>query len=175
LNSAARGGLAGKTYTWGDEFSSRRQMDGKYLAGKFRLKTRAKDGYAVSLRSRNFRRMATVFTTWPATFGNGAAIGIVLIIMSNSRKPVGVAINPRGPDSPFDPSEPKREKAGASAAAHFFATTNIARATCRHARQRRSQYRHHNLWFSLPHDVGQASAPKKSQHRETELNHMKTC
>src|SRR5256885_8493636 len=53
----------------------------------FRLKTRAKTAMPVSLRSRNFRRMATVFTTWPATFGNGAAIGTGRIITRHWREP----------------------------------------------------------------------------------------
>jgi len=41
---AARGGLAGKTYTWGDEFPSRRKMDGQHLAGKIPVKDAGEDG-----------------------------------------------------------------------------------------------------------------------------------
>ncbi len=107
---AARGGLAGKTYTWGDEF----RPDGKWMAntwqGKFPVKDAGEDGFAGIAPVAKFPPTATAFTTWPATFGNGAAIGIVLIIMSNWRKPAASHINPRGPDSPFDPSEPNEKK-----------------------------------------------------------------
>jgi|SRR5947208_11592479 len=40
----------------------------------------------------------------------------------------GIAINPQGPDSPFDPAEPS-EKKRCIGAARFFATINIVPAT----------------------------------------------
>ena len=40
-----------------------------------------------------------------------------------------VAVNPQGPDAPFDPAEPGRKETLFSAAVHFFATSNTAPAT----------------------------------------------
>ena len=106
---AARGGLSGKTYVWGDEF----RPDGKWMAntyqGKFPVKDAGEDGYAGIAPVNRFRRMATVFTTWPATSGNGAATGIGLTTTRRWQQG-GVARNPQGPDSPFDPAEPNEKK-----------------------------------------------------------------
>ena len=108
---AARGGLAGKTYAWGDEF----RPDGKWMAniyaGKISGQRRGR-GWLCRNRARRkyFRQTVTAFTTWPETSGNGAAIGIGPIITQSLAESGGVASNPQGPDSPFDPSEPNEKK-----------------------------------------------------------------
>ena len=108
---AARGGLSGKVYVWGDEF----RPGGKWMAntcqGKFPIKDEGEDGFvglapvkAVS------RRMVTAFTTWRETSGNGAAIGIAPITINSSpTRRHGRKIH-KGPDSPLDPSEPNEKK-----------------------------------------------------------------
>ena len=78
---AARGGLSGKTYVWGDEF----RPDGKWMAntwqGKFPVKDRGRGWLCRNRPSEiSFRQTVTVFTTWREMSGNGAAIGIGLII-----------------------------------------------------------------------------------------------
>src|SRR4029077_5851250 len=94
----------------------------------FRLRTRAKTATPASLRSRNFQPMATASTTWPATFGNGAAIGIVLIIMSNSRKPVGSQLI-RADLIPHSILPSLTRKSASIAAALSFVTTSTAPVT----------------------------------------------
>jgi hypothetical protein len=58
----------------------------------------------------NFCRMVTASTIWRATFGNGAAIGIAPDYYAQVAKQGGVAVNPQGPESSFDPDEPNEKK-----------------------------------------------------------------
>ena len=66
---AARGGLEGKDFTWGDEFAPKGR-DGQHLAGRFPGKTPSPTVRSTSPVGR-FRRTATGSTTWPVTSGNG--------------------------------------------------------------------------------------------------------
>ena len=83
---AARGGLAGKRYPWGDGF----RPGGKWMAnthqGHFPNTDTGDDGYAGLLQSRSFRRMAMACTTWQAMCGSGPAIGIAPTTTSNWRR-----------------------------------------------------------------------------------------
>ena len=54
--------------------------------------------------------MATAFTTWPETFGNGAATGIGLITMKRSQTKAAWRATRRGRTSPLDPAEPNEKK-----------------------------------------------------------------
>ena len=74
---AARGGLDGKTYVWGDEPFSEDKPQCNIWQGEFPYKNTAKDGYAAHLAGQGISRpTATACTTWPATSGSGAATGI---------------------------------------------------------------------------------------------------
>jgi hypothetical protein len=108
---AARGRFVRKTYVWGDEF----RPGGKWMAntwqGKFPVKDASEDGICRHCAGENrFLRMVMAFTTWPGMFGNGAAIGTGLITTRLWSDKGGVANNPKGPDSPFDPAEPNEKK-----------------------------------------------------------------
>jgi formylglycine-generating enzyme required for sulfatase activity len=103
---AARGGLDGKPYTWGDEF----QPGGKFMAntfqGNFPNENTSADGYATTSPVRAFppngyglHGMAGNVWEWvadwyrPDTYATRAATGVVVH-------------NPAGPAASFDPTEP---------------------------------------------------------------------
>jgi formylglycine-generating enzyme len=107
---AARGGLAGRIYAWGDQF----HPDGKWMAnthqGHFPDRDTGTDGYV---------GLAPV-AKFPANgYGLYDMAGNVWQWTSDWYRPdyyaqlaqaVGVARNPQGPDSPFDPAEPGEKK-----------------------------------------------------------------
>jgi formylglycine-generating enzyme required for sulfatase activity len=107
---AARGGLSGKVYAWGDEF----RPQGRYVAntfqGTFPVNDTAEDGYAgcspvAQFPSNGYGLYDVAGNVWewvsdwyrPDYFEHLAAVG-------------GVARNPRGPEAPFDPAEPTEKK-----------------------------------------------------------------
>ena len=107
---AARGGLSGKLYPWGDEF----MPDGKMMAnshqGHFPDKDAAEDG---------FRGLAPVAQFPPNGYGLFDVAGNVWEWVSDWYRPDyyatlassgRVARNPQGPDTSFDPAEPNEKK-----------------------------------------------------------------
>jgi sulfatase modifying factor 1 len=107
---AARGGLSGKTYFWGDEF----KPGGKFMAniyqGNFPVKDTGEDGFA---------GIAPVKSFPPNAYGLYDMAGNVWQWCSDWYRPDyfkqlaeagGVARNPQGPDTPWDPAEPTEKK-----------------------------------------------------------------
>jgi formylglycine-generating enzyme len=107
---AARGGLAGKPFVWGDEF----RPGGKWMAnthqGQFPVQDTGEDGYAGT---------APVAQYPPNGYGLYDMAGNVWQWNSDWYRPDyyeqlalagGVAHNPQGPTTPFDPSEPTEKK-----------------------------------------------------------------
>jgi sulfatase modifying factor 1 len=109
---AARGGLSGKPFVWGDQF----RPNGKWMAntyqGRFPVKgtDQGNDGFA---------GIAPVAQYPPNRYGLYDMAGNVWQWTSDWYRPDyyarlaaagGVARNPQGPASPFDPSEPSEKK-----------------------------------------------------------------
>jgi formylglycine-generating enzyme len=107
---AARGGLSGKVFPWGDEF----RVEGRWMAnthqGHFPDRDTHEDGFdgigpVAQFPPNGYGLYDVAGNVWewvsdwyrPDTYAQLAAAG-------------GVARNPRGPDSPFDPSEPTEKK-----------------------------------------------------------------
>lgn len=107
---AARGGLEGKPFVWGDQF----RPNGKWMAnthqGHFPDRDTGDDGYV---------GIAPVAQFPPNPYGLYDMAGNVWQWTSDWYRPDyyqqlasarGVTRNPQGPDSPFDPSEPMERK-----------------------------------------------------------------
>jgi formylglycine-generating enzyme required for sulfatase activity len=107
---AARGGLSGALYAWGNEL----KPGGKWMAniwqGTFPVKDTGSDGFAGIAPVRSFP---------PNGYGLYDVAGNVWEWCSDWYRPDyyaelaklgGVARNPKGPDEPFDPSEPTERK-----------------------------------------------------------------
>jgi formylglycine-generating enzyme required for sulfatase activity len=107
---AARGGLSGKPFVWGDEF----QPGGRWMAnthqGRFPFEDTGDDGHAGISEAGLYP---------PNGYGLYDMAGNVWQWTTDWYRPdyyaqlaatVGVARNPLGPDTSFDPSEPKQAK-----------------------------------------------------------------
>ena len=107
---AARGGLTGSTYPWGDDFLPNGRWMANTWQGRFPGENTGDDGYPSLAPVGRFppndyglHDMSGNVWEWcsdwyrPDTYAKAAATG-------------GVAIDPRGPDSSFDPLEPGQAK-----------------------------------------------------------------
>ena len=118
---AARGGLEGKPYVWGDEPPTETNIQREHLAGRVPLQEHRRDGYERHFaRSRRSRPTATACTTWPATSGSGAATGI-------DQRPVPQASRP-GRDRQSRPA--RRSSYDPRAAAHAAARAEGRLLSC---------------------------------------------
>jgi formylglycine-generating enzyme len=107
---AARGGLSGKPYIWGDEFKPGDKWMANTHQGQFPIKDAGTDGFVGTSPVKAF----------PANgYGLYDMAGNVWQWTSDWYRPDyyrqlaqagGVARNPLGPDSPLDPSEPNQPK-----------------------------------------------------------------
>ncbi len=107
---AARGGLAGKPYVWGDQFRPHGKWMANTFEGHFPNKNTDDDGYSVT---------STVTKFPPNGYGLYDMAGNVWQWTSDWYRPDyykqiaaqgGVVRNPQGPDSAYDPAEPGHQK-----------------------------------------------------------------
>jgi formylglycine-generating enzyme required for sulfatase activity len=102
---AARGGLEGKTYAWGDEAFSEKEPQCNCWQGEFPNKNTAKDGY---------ERTSPVKAFAPNGFGLYDMTGNVWqwcsdwydVALYRERAGQGVVVNPTGPERSRDPRQP---------------------------------------------------------------------
>lgn len=107
---AARGGLSGKVYPWGDEFAPGGKAMTNSFQGQFPNRNSQQDGFTAT---------ATV-ASFPANgYGLHDVAGNVWEWVADWYRPDyyaqvsgagGVAIDPKGPESSFDPNEPGAAK-----------------------------------------------------------------
>jgi formylglycine-generating enzyme required for sulfatase activity len=107
---AARGGLAGKPFVWGDEFRPHHRWMANTYQGRFPMHDAGEDEHV---------GIAPVAQYAPNGYGLYDMAGNVWHWVSDWYRPDyyaqlaaagGVARNPQGPDSPYDPSEPAERK-----------------------------------------------------------------
>ena len=106
---AARGGLSGKLYPWGDEFTPGGHEMANTFQGHFPDRDTCEDGYRGTGRWRSSLRTATASTTWPGTSGSGRATGIDPTTTLSSRRQAASRATHEAPTRPSTrASRPRR-------------------------------------------------------------------
>lgn len=106
---AARGGLEGKRFAWGDEF----QPDGKFMAntwtGSFPDKNTAEDGFAGTSPVKSFPANGYGLYDMGGNVWNWTGDWYRPDTLARA-KLAGTCVNPTGPDSSYSPSHPEQQE-----------------------------------------------------------------
>ena len=107
---AARGGLSGKLYPWGDEFAPGGRWMANTFQGHFPDREAVTMAIGASGRSRNSRQTATAYTTSPGNVWEWASDWYRPDYYARLAASGGVSKNPQGPDTSVNPDEPGVKK-----------------------------------------------------------------
>jgi formylglycine-generating enzyme required for sulfatase activity len=109
---AARGGLTGAVYAWGDEFHPRGRFMANTFQGQFPVRGRdtADDGFAGLAPVAQFPANGYGLFDMSGNVWQWCSDWYRADYYAQLAAKGGVARNPQGPDTPFDPAEPGQKK-----------------------------------------------------------------
>jgi sulfatase modifying factor 1 len=107
---AARGGLAGNLYAWGNDFHPKGNWMANTHQGHFPLEDQGADGFAGLAPVAQFPANGYGLYDMAGNVWQWTSDWYRPDYYEQLAAPGGVARNPQGPDSPWDPSEPSEQK-----------------------------------------------------------------
>ena len=107
---AERGGFAGKTYAWGDEFRPQGKFMANTFQGKFPMHDTGEDGFAGLAAVAQFPANGYGLYDMAGNVWEWCSDWYRADYYQQLAKAGGVADNPTGPESSFDPAEPNEPK-----------------------------------------------------------------
>jgi formylglycine-generating enzyme len=107
---AARGGLEAKLYSWGDDFRPQGKIMANTYQGKFPVKDTAEDGFEGASPVAQFPPNGYGLYDMAGNAWHWCTDWYRSDYYSELGQAGSVAVNPQGPERPFDPAEPRVKK-----------------------------------------------------------------